>query len=251
MAVLPAVSWSRALRLDPTCLVIGSMAPDFEYFARGELAGSGFSHTFAAIALWGVPVTLLVATLFHRVVLWPALLAAPATLRVAPRGWPGPLSIATLGSLIVSAALGDLTHVLWDGVTHAEGVVTRNAAALQTMFALPVVGDMALYRILQHTSTAIGVCAVAWYAVGRLRAAARLASPGTVAVARARWAFAIGVAIAAALAVIRLHIKHVHDPGSLIAGSISGLLAGSLIASLILRAPARRYRASGPWVSAS
>ena len=54
-AVLPAVRWAR--RLEPSCLVIGSMSPDFEYFVRGEQV-STISHTFVGLFAWCLPATL-------------------------------------------------------------------------------------------------------------------------------------------------------------------------------------------------
>ena len=73
MAVLPVVG---RLRLDTTCLVIGAMAPDFEYFMNGRLLGS-FGHTLIGIAAWGVPVTLISALVFHAILKWPLLAVAP------------------------------------------------------------------------------------------------------------------------------------------------------------------------------
>src|SRR5450432_865131 len=114
--------WHRALCLDPTCLVIGSMAPDFEYFVRGELVGE-FGHTFVGIIGWAVPVTLVLAALYHHVVKWPMLVAAPARMSAVFAEPPPALSVASVVSMVVSAALGDLTHILWDGLTHAKGVI--------------------------------------------------------------------------------------------------------------------------------
>lgn len=241
MAVLPGVRWHRRLHLDPTCLVIGSMAPDFEYFARGELVGR-FGHTFVGIAGWGIPVTLLLAALYHYLVKWPALLAAPAAAsRVFAHPWQARWNLAAIGSVVLSAALGDLTHLLWDGLTHANGIFVRYFPALETRCSVPVLGEMVLHRILQHASTVVGLVAVTWFVVRRIRRAP--ASPAVpIGRARARLTFAICIAAGTSLTLYRLWRMHVGDPGSLIAGTISGVLAGTIVASAILYAAGRRYR---------
>src|SRR5215813_8309835 len=79
MAVLPFLRWN-ALGLDPTSLVIGSMAPDFEYFAHGEQAGS-FSHTLLGVAVFCIPMTLFLGVLWDRVVRGPTYVIAPVAVR--------------------------------------------------------------------------------------------------------------------------------------------------------------------------
>ena len=88
MAVLPLIG---RLRLDPTCLVIGSMAPDFEYFVRaGQM--STISHTWLGLVAWNLPVTLILAFAFHYLIKWPLVLIAPSPIArraavLASRPW--------------------------------------------------------------------------------------------------------------------------------------------------------------------
>ncbi|MCW5804977.1 MAG: DUF4184 family protein [Deltaproteobacteria bacterium] len=236
VAVLPAMRWHRALRLDPTCLAIGAMAPDFEYFFRGELVGT-IGHTFLGILVWGVPVTLALAAAYHHVVKWPVLLALPR--RLAPVfAAPWVLSWKS----VVSAALGDLTHLLWDGATHAKGIITRHVPPLTVAYDVPVLGRMVLHRILQHASTAVGLAILAWVFV---RAVRRHAAPPVDDVPRLRVRIALAACVAAGVAAmaLRLRAMNIDDPGSYIAGMISGVLAGAIVASLIARADGRRFRA--------
>jgi len=243
MAVLPAVRWHARLRLDPTCLVIGSMAPDFEYFARGELV-SRFSHTLTGIVTWNIPATLLLAALWHYLVKASVLTALPVAVarRVAPvfgRPWRERWNAGAIVGLVVSAALGALTHLLWDGVTHANGAIARRVPALATPYDVPVLGDMALHRIVQHASTLIGLGVLAIYVALAIRRqpmqATLLAAPRT----RVRLVFAACLAVGLALMAYRLRRMNINDPGSLIAGTISGLLAGTIAASALTRRLAR------------
>jgi hypothetical protein len=241
MAVLPGL---RVRWLEPTCLVIGSMAPDFEYFVRGELVGR-FGHTFVGMWIWGVPVTLALAVLFHGVVKWPLLVALPAR-ATAVFGAPlfprrGSATIAgRLAAMIAAAALGNATHLLWDGVTHSNGAIARRVAALGVSYDVPVLGDMAVHRIIQHASSVVGLIGVGWYLARRWRRArpAEVVAPR----GRVRVVFAGAIAAGTAGLLYRLSRMHVDDPGSLIAGTISGVLAGSIVASLLTRAHGMRYR---------
>ncbi|MBS1120338.1 MAG: hypothetical protein H6Q90_2566 [Deltaproteobacteria bacterium] len=239
LAVLPGLRWHSRLRLDPTCLVIGSMAPDFEYFVRGELVGR-YSHTFVGIAGWGVPVTLVVAALYHHVVKWPVLLAAPAAITpLLARPWQARWTVGAVISVVVSAALGDLTHLLWDGLTHANGVFVRRIPELHAPYDLPVVGGMVTHRILQHTSTILGLLGVGWFTLRRIRHAA--GPPRQARRARARWIMVGCLAVGIALLEIRLVSMHVRDPGSVITAAISGSLAGAIVAGLFLRGAGQAY----------
>src|SRR3954471_24303541 len=100
LAVWPFVRWHRWLRLDATCLAIGAMAPDFEYFIHGQQKGN-FGHTLLGIPLWGVPATLILAALFHAIVKWPLLIVAPRwiaqrSIEAAARPWPASFRLAMI-----------------------------------------------------------------------------------------------------------------------------------------------------------
>ena len=253
MAVLPLVRWHRRLRLDPTCLVIGSMSPDFEYFVRGEQVGR-ISHEFVGIAVWCVPMTLILAALWHHVVKWPVLLAAPS--RFARRitssfaaPWVERWTIAVVVTCVISAAIGALTHILWDGLTHAKGVIVERVPSLTTLYDVPILGEKALHRLLQHTSTVVGLVAVAVYLGFAIR---RRPPTPEIAVGdpelsrirtRTRVVFAACIAAGLGLMAYRMYRMNIADPGSLIVGTISGILGGTLVASMIVRRDARRFRA--------
>jgi hypothetical protein len=241
LAVLPAVHVRRVLRLDATCLVLGSMAPDFEYFIRGGAFGR-FGHTWLGLCAWGVPVTLVLAAAFHGFVKWPMLLAAPTAL-TGPFGrpWPWRRTLGGVVSLVASAALGDASHMLWDGATHHDGLFVEHIAALSTPCSVPWLGHIALYRILQHTSSIVGLAGVAGYVAWLVR---RQPAPRVVGSrSLARWVFTGCIAIGAALAIWHLHARGVIRIGHWVIELISGGLAGIVVASAILYPAARRYQA--------
>jgi hypothetical protein len=243
MAVLPLVRWRGRLGLDATCLVIGSLAPDFEYFARARQV-STISHTFRGLWLWDLPATLILGVLLHAIVKWPMLLVAPAAVTrrvVTAVGAPwrtrwGPAAIA---SCVVSAALGSASHIAWDSLTHAKGWGPRHVHALTTPIALPVLGPMVLHRVLQHASTLVGLAVLAVVVVRWFRRCPSVVLPALPRTA-SRACVALCVIAAVALTTARLVGMHATDIGDLIVGVIAGVLAGTLVASAILFAPGRR-----------
>lgn len=227
LAVLPLRRW----RLDTTCLVIGSMAPDFEYFLRVEL-NSTVSHTALGLFYFSVPITLLAAWLFHRVLKWPCVQIAPLRGRLAvfaERPWP----TQPLAWLALSALLGALTHLVWDGITHGGGYGPRHVAWLRTIVHVPVLGDMLVHRVIQHSSTAVGLIALA-IVVGRAlaRVTPRALPPPPL---RTYAIWVVSVVAVTALSALRIRGLHLVDPGSVIVAIISGGLGGALVASLVTR----------------
>jgi hypothetical protein len=63
--------------------------------------------------------------------------------------------------LIVSSILvGIATHLIWDSFTHTNTWPYHHSAMLRHSFTLPIVGEMPLYKILQHSSTVVGMAIV-------------------------------------------------------------------------------------------
>ena len=234
IAVLPLV---RARVLDPTCLVIGSMAPDFEYFVRGRLGGT-VGHTLIGLVVWCLPVTLIVAGLYHAVVKWPWLLIAPAYIReraVAKVGapWRERWTMAAVASCALSAMLGGATHIVWDSFTHKTGWGVHHVALLRAEMPVPVLGTDTVARVLQHTSSVIGLVILGFVGVRALRRQPAIELECKA--IRARWIFACVIATAVVLLVVRVVSSHrSYEAGDLVVASISGMLAGSLIAGLIV-----------------
>lgn len=245
-AVLPVLAWRGRLRLDATCLVVGSMGPDLEYFARGQLTGR-FGHTLIGVAVWGVPATIAVAAAFHFLMKWPLLLCAPRGIaaRAVPAiggGWPAGLNAVTAASLVISAALGNLTHVAWDGCTHHDGWAVERWPELYETIEVPGFGPVVLFRLLQHMSTLVGLMVLAFVMI---RWAVRTSPIALPPAHRTGPRAVLMLCTLTAVAVVdgRLVLLGEHRFGHFVAGTISGLLAGALIASAILWRRGRRWRA--------
>ena len=148
-----------------SALVIGSMAPDFPYFViQGQFRAE--THTLLSVLWFSVPTGWLVF-LAWRFALRPAslvLIPTAVASRLGPAGpWPAALGVT------VSLAVGALTHVLWDGVTHSNGMFVREFPALRAHIVQLFHYPLWSYNVLQHGSTLLGgatvaLAASAWYA---------------------------------------------------------------------------------------
>jgi hypothetical protein len=140
----------------PTALVVGSCAPDFAYLLSVD---GGFSHRLPGVFAFCLPLGLL-AFLWAEGIAMPALRAALPVVRgvalsrlVATRG----LSLGWAGWLGVAAALvaGALTHLLWDGFTHATLWPARDF--YRAVAFKPFGYELPMTRLLQHISSAAGL----------------------------------------------------------------------------------------------
>ena len=145
-------------------LVIGTMAPDFEYLLR--LAPRGrFAHSPLGLLAFCLLMGLLVYAAFECIV-WPALL------RLLPPGLAAAfgrerVAESALGGAAFGAALavllGAVSHVVWDGFTHGSGWAVTRLPALREPVGLALLPRLPWYRLLQHGSTLTGgIVILAW-----------------------------------------------------------------------------------------
>ncbi len=152
--------------LIPSALIIGSMAPDFEYFIRFS-TGYSFGHTFLGLFTLTLPLGLLVFWLFHTLLKVPLLALLPPShyARLYPISkQPQPKSFQYLGLVILSLLLGATTHIVWDLFTHENTWVVQRFVLLQVTVAETPFGSLKMYKLLQHSSTLLGgLVLLLWY----------------------------------------------------------------------------------------
>jgi hypothetical protein len=137
-------------------LVVGSMAPDFEYLLRLRPYGSG-AHSFPGVLLFTVPLAFLVTWLADRTVL-PGL-----------RAWLGmphaPVAPNRPAAMALAVVIGVMTHLAWDSVTHQGGMMVQ---AVPLLSVTPF-GEIPLFKWLQHGSSVAGLTVVGAILVSRVR----------------------------------------------------------------------------------
>lgn len=155
-AILPLYRLAPRL-LHPTALVIGCCGPDLTYLLRLESLPHS-AHTPAALLYFCLPVGLLLFVWAQGLILPALSQLAPRTFGVAlgrfarvtrwprgPRAWAG---------VVLSIGLGALTHLLWDGFTHAG---LWPARVLYPDVRVPIgARGVPLTHLVQHASTLIG-----------------------------------------------------------------------------------------------
>ncbi|MET7573136.1 DUF4184 family protein [Streptomyces sp. NPDC005492] len=174
-AVLPAVRGDGRGRgrLVPAVLVAGSFTPDMTYYAASAVPGAmefgNATHSFPGVFTVDVLIAWTTAGLWlvlrePLVALLPrARQARTATLLRcgAPRARATP-SLAAWW--YVSAALGGLTHVVWDAFTHHDRWGVRLVPILDR-----TVAGRPLFSALQYGSSAVGALVITVFVVRALR----------------------------------------------------------------------------------
>ena len=162
----------RKLRFKPIwpALVIGTFAPDLQYFVLlSDEDRSG--HHFPAVLLFTLPAALLVLWLFERVVKEPAIDLLPDGWQRRLRDKLAPLSFRgwhQFARIIFWIAAGTLTHLVWDQFTHPYTRTANYLPLLKTHVTPPFWHSMTVAGLLQDVSTILGFLAiclwcVAWY----------------------------------------------------------------------------------------
>lgn len=134
------------------------MSPDFEYFLRLNIK-SCYSHTLLGVFWFDLPISLLVAFIFHLAIRKKIISNLPTFLqsRLNPfysfnwlmhlkRNWV---------AVFLSIVIGAYSHLLWDSFTHKTGYFVSLLPLLSTkseFFYFSIIN----YKLLQHLSTIVG-----------------------------------------------------------------------------------------------
>lgn len=159
-AILPFSRKSKYIHF--SALVLGSMAPDFEYFLSGQPMGN-IGHTFAGFIWFNLPLVILTYFIYHTFVHeilfnhLPICLQDPYTKRIDSNG------IVKVLVFCYSALFGMVTHVVWDSFTHINGYMVLKFPAFFT-YSTNIYGfSIPLYKFLQHGSTLLGLTIILVY----------------------------------------------------------------------------------------
>jgi len=159
-AILPFSRKSKYINF--SAMVFGSMAPDFEYFLRGQPMGD-IGHTFTGLVLFNLPLVTIVYVIYHIFVHQILFNHLPTSLQDTYVKRVDSTIIVKVVVFCYSALFGMLTHVVWDSFTHINGYMVLKFSALFTHsyniygFAIP------LYKFLQHGSTLFGITMILVY----------------------------------------------------------------------------------------
>lgn len=216
-----------------TGLVLGSMAPDFEYFPALEPHRT-IGHSFSGLVVQVIPLCILFAYLFHIFVKESLVLHMPSAFSLNRRAYNllgswGLRSIRDLMVYIVSVSIGFLSHVAVDAFTHEGGYMVRQLTMLHTIVVL----DLPAYKILQHSLSVIGMTALAFTIVAVLYKTVPYTKEIPIITYKQKWFY---WGFAAIVALFMTGGKLLLTPGGniigmLVVAPITGFCAGILLAS--------------------
>lgn len=121
-AILPM---SGNKRWSVTALILGSMVPDFEFFFHlREVENIG--HHWYGIVLFDLPVTVILCYIFHVLLRNPFISNLPSYLKsrfvtYTRFDWTS-YAKENKRRIVLSSFIGILTHLVWDGFTHHDGL---------------------------------------------------------------------------------------------------------------------------------
>lgn len=195
----------RRTRLVFSALIVGSMAPDFEYFLHAGMYGRE-AHNLQGAFAFALPATLIVLVVFHTLLKRPIVALLPRTVqeRIVLEEfsfWP----VKRLLLVAVSGLVGIALHLLWDSFTHEDGIVVEHFAWFHEKTV--VLGRvMSNYKVAQNASTLLGLALLALWFLHWYRTQPRHALPVATFSPPTKVVSILGmISVAALLADVRAH----------------------------------------------
>ncbi|HEY3239034.1 MAG TPA: DUF4184 family protein [Acidimicrobiia bacterium] len=227
-------------RLVFSALVVGSMAPDFEYLLHLRTTRT-IGHTLPGLVLMCLPASLLVLAVWHGVVKRPLATLVPARashLAVAAHrafSWTPAERFITI---CCSVLLGAWSHLTWDAFTHRNGLVVRHLDFLTHRVG---VGHLHVYNVLQYTSGLLGMALLAvWYRRWAAQAAGQHPAPPPslpVLPAGLRWTALVAAAaviVSGGMAGVARALALGGGPRRVLVQGVLGTMAAAALAAVAL-----------------
>lgn len=165
-AILPFSRKSRYVNF--SAMVLGSMAPDFEYFLRGQPIGS-IGHTFSGFIFFNLPLVILIYFIYHTFVHQVLCNHLPVLFQDTYTKRDNSKLILKVIVFCYSALFGMVTHISWDSFTHKNGYMVVKFPNFFT-YSYHIFGfDIPIYKLLQHGSTLFGILIILLYMYFRAR----------------------------------------------------------------------------------
>jgi len=143
-------------------MVVGAMAPDFHYYFY-LAPDAEVSHSLPGTFFYCLPAGLLVLWIFHALLKRPLISLFPQSQAQKLMALSGEFKFTPLSRtllIVVSLLVGTLTHLLWDSFTHSGGWFVQEIPFLQTVVLPQIFRGRAVFSVLQHSSTVLGMAAL-------------------------------------------------------------------------------------------
>ena len=233
-AIVLPLTLQRSANISASALIIGSITPDFEYFLRMKATGS-LSHSLTGVFLLDLPLAVLLLILFHMVVKRPLINNLPDYFRCRLTVLRDFDFVTNFRKYFVGYGLclltGILSHIFWDGFTHARTLIVEQFPALQTVVDYGFMPRIPVYRYIQHISSIVGlaIIAVVFHRRGKHESGFASIKPGF-------WVGVAGVALVVFTVRASMGFEYLADVGAVLIGSaLAGLVLISILISRIER----------------
>ena len=164
-AVLPFSRNSKYVNF--LAMVLGSMAPDFEYFLRGMPSGAT-GHTLSGFITFNLPIVVIVYFIYQTCIHQTLFSHLPSMIKVTNSQKTSSSSLLKVFVFLYSALIGMLTHVVWDSFTHLNGFMVKNLPVLTyTVHIFDI--NIPIFKLLQHGSTIVGITVIISFMYFRAR----------------------------------------------------------------------------------
>lgn len=212
-----------------TGLIVGSLAPDFEYFIRMQVKSS-YSHTLPGLFWFDVPLGMLLSYVYLLLIRDGFIDNLPLFLNSRFSKYqhrPLTISILSVAVMACSVFIGSASHLFWDGFTHPHGYFVQHFPALATTISF---GEhrVFIYKLLQHGSTLIGLAAI----TAVILQISKKETVGKRSITK-YWIIVVSAMALTTIARVSTGLQ-LHQFGNLLVTVIAGGLIGLIIASLIL-----------------
>ncbi|RAV04969.1 DUF4184 family protein [Paenibacillus sp. YN15] len=223
-------------KLNVTGLVLGSMAPDFEYFIMLE-PYSRIGHSILGLIAQALPLSILLAFIFHRVVKEQMAIHLPSMFSLNRRAYHAIREWKLYSTndwiiFLLSITVGFFSHIALDAFTHNQGYFVIHLSFLrETYWGLP------LFKILQHSLSLLGLLLIFIFMAIYLLKTSPVSNKALNTTMKQKLLFWLA---AIACSIIVTGLKLLFTPskniiGILVVAPISGLMLGIALISLTIK----------------
>ncbi len=226
--ILPLLKISPK-RISASALIFGSMAPDFEFFLRMRLERI-HGHTISGVFYWDLPLTLLLAFIFHHFVRDALINFSPEPIRSNFAQYIDYNWIEWLKKywfvFTYSALIGIFSHLFWDAWTHESGFFAKRIPWLLQNSQI-FIWSMPNYMIGQLVSSIVGAAAIGMVLI--------YPKKRELSAEQKRNQFYYWAIVSSVLFIV-LALRNMQSMGDLLATTLSGGMIGLIVAPRILKA---------------
>jgi len=236
-AALPFVKYRKYFHIP--AMMLGCMAPDFEYFLRGNPVGL-YGHTVWGAVLIDLPLVTIARFICRYIIFEQIMPYLPKILQITDLceiKHSKPLFVLIF---IYSALIGIFTHIAWDSFTHFNGAMVGIIPALRETVHVRAY-EIPFFKLLQHGSTLAGFIIIACFLLcAKKHPAADGRANKALAVKFFFWtAFIFITALIFALWFL-LNAISVTDYGIIVVRAIDSMMLSLLLLSIALKIKVKR-----------